>query len=234
MSTGTAEPKRRVRPRASRRACVGVTRSSAGTGFAGRLGASSSWSNSRSFAGRRCDDEALVLQADRGSVGDPGRTQGALRQADPAAAADHDRVLAAARNEPLVADPSVTDVDDSIGVLDRGGIVTDEKRRRSLLAHELRDRARARRSPSRHRARRSARRRPGGAGDERAPRTPRSAAAPHRTAPAVWRRAGRRGQRAPSSSSTPVRRASRRELRRGRAGRRPARAAVSSPASARQ
>ena len=91
------------------------------------------------FAGRRRDDEALVLQADRG-VGPRFRPNAERFQAGAASRRGRpDRVLAAGRDEPLVADPSVADVDDPIGVLDRCGIVADEEGRRSLLADEFRD-----------------------------------------------------------------------------------------------
>ena len=70
---------------------------------------------------------------------DPRRTEHVLGEPKPAAAPDHDRAVAGRAGDALVRDAAVTDVDDAIGPLRRGGVVADDEGGSARLAHELGD-----------------------------------------------------------------------------------------------
>ena len=70
---------------------------------------------------------------------DPGRAEHVLGEPEPAAPPDDDRAVAGRAGDPLVRDAAVTDMDDAIGPLSRGGIVADDEGGAARLAHELGD-----------------------------------------------------------------------------------------------
>src|SRR5215207_9622587 len=70
---------------------------------------------------------------------DSGRPEHVLGEPEPAAAADDDRAVADGARDALVGDAAVTDIDDAIGPLGRGGIVTDDEGGAARLADQLGD-----------------------------------------------------------------------------------------------
>ena len=91
----------------------------------------------RDLPGRGGDDDGAVDKLCRRLRPDPGPEQEFLRQPEPAAASDDDRVTGLALAGPLLGDSAVADTHDAVGDVRRLRVVAHEHRRTAVLAHEL-------------------------------------------------------------------------------------------------
>jgi hypothetical protein len=96
----------------------------------------------RAVAVERREDDTAILEARSRAAVDAGARKVLLGQPEPAALAEHDRVLPAfAVTERLLRDAPVPDADDSVGDRRRRGIVADDDCGARLLPRELADHA---------------------------------------------------------------------------------------------